>query len=381
MTQFNQEEVFSYVDELEMMARPKNGLSAAELGIEFESLEEKKSVLQSELDELNAIPEEVYLETQSKLQEQSYSVTLRKEITAKKSALKVNEKKLNELKAEEEIAHNKLEQAKNILSTSETKLSVLEERKATTNDESVKAQLESSINDTKEEINKKKLEVEEKNSTYLSIQEQIISLVNEIDTIKEEIESKQTNINDIEEKLTDDTNYINQRKKSDDDTKKVALQTEIAELESRMVEILSDPAILADKAKKAIIDGDITSAMSKIRELVNIASAIPYMNETNKESLSEERLRAESDRDAFLEKIKGKNYEIKNNSLLDNRIAYLDKRIELLIAEKEQKKEEISKLDQDSKYGISIELDAVNEAIDAIKVEINKYEELINAEG
>lgn len=377
MTQINQEEVFSLVDELRMMASPKNGLSAAELGIEFESAEERKALLQSELDELNSIPAEIYLETQTQLQEKSYSVTLKREIATKKTALKAKEKELKELKNKEEIAHQNLKQAENLLSTSETKLSVLEERKAKTNDESVKAQMESSISTTNEDIVSKKSEVESKTAEYNEIQERILSLVTEIDEIKTDISNKQANVDEIEEKLSDDTKYINERKKSDDNSKIESLKTEIANLESRIVEILSDPAILADKAKKAIIEGDVTSAMIKIRELVNIASSMPYMNVTNKDSLSDERLRAESERDIFLEQIKGKSYEVKNNSLLESRISYLQKKISLLIEEKSVIQAEIGKLDRDEKYGLNLEIQAANNTIMDTKDEIAQYEELL----
>lgn len=155
-------------------------------------------------------------------------------------------------------------------------------------------------------------------------------------------------------------------------------------MEKRKNEILSDPVYIGQEAKELLIEDDRTGAMAKIKELMRLIKALPYMDidtSTDAERVLKEALEsAIIERDEFASLIENKQYNGNDTGIIIERQKYLEEQKQKLEKELENVQNEIKTIDTLSIQRINSLLSAAMIVQETLKKEMEEYDRVINEE-
>ena len=182
---------------------------------------------------------------------------------------------------------------------------------------------------------------------------------------------------EIEDNLGNPNAYIDEDLKSHDEERLNSLNESLVSLQKRRLEYLTDPNMIGMDAKELIANNDFTEALKKIKELVTIVKAKPFMDITNKQILDEELEKKEAERTELANYIDSKNYAGMSSNVAQKRIEYLNKELEKEKALILQYQEENKKIEQEIGADLSPLIGGLEEEIRNISSEIEDYQTLL----
>jgi len=367
-------EVFNNIDTLIEMA----GASAKnmdEINTELITLKRQIRNKTNEIEDFKSILTDArYFNASNELVDKNIEISLKNKIARLKRKIKEVDNNSKILSSNEEALHEEIKNLKKKLARNEKYVNVLEV-KASTNSENVyyKRMLDtekSNVRELNEVLNNKNIE-------YDSILKEL-ELNNQA---KREFEAKLSNeearLDDILDNLSNPNTYIDEELKRNDEEKLASLETKLEKLEKRELELVTDASVIGGEAKELIAINDTEGAIEKIKELVTIVKAKPYMDINNPAILDEELEKKEALRIELAGLIDSKNYEGVNSDTIKGRIEYLNSEIEKNNELVAKLKNEISDIDEAISNVIGKKIsDLETEIINGEKV-VQDYKDLL----
>lgn len=330
MNTVDKNKVVHYIDLLVKMSGEKETITTLE--IERKGIEEELKQAHDSYDALRSImsPERYYNANEDIVNNAIESSLIRRnnalelEIKSKKELLESKTKELDSLSKELLQNADNITRSNKCISTLSNRLSgniKLDEKTV----EHYNGLIEKSENNLATLTDKE-------NSLNVNIDQ----LNNEIDRINREIENYEINISKNNEFLkinnSKSNNNSNEVLKTRDEKEAKVLEERINDLEIKKLNILNNPVLIAERAKKALLeDDDVTLTMTYIRKLAEVVSKNDFMDINYDESF-EDRIKdilekAETERNNFAKELDGKNYDSEAIDFDVQRKEYLEKRM------------------------------------------------------
>lgn len=359
-------EIFNNIDLLVKMSGSLNNID--DISTELISLKKEISDKKSEIDDLKSLMlDSRYFNASLELVDKNIEISLKNKIKGLNKKVKNLENTIEDIKSSENSMHTEIEKLKSKLEKNEDYVEVLRKKAQNKENKYYKKLLDKEKKNV-ELLNK---ELEKKNKRYLEILKELELNNQAYIELTEELEDKNNRLEDILNSLNNPNSYIDLDLKNSDEDKLKALNNELTALEKKKVEYLTDAIMVGADAKELILDDDITEALNKIKELVTIVKAKPFMDITSLSVLDEELEKKESQRTELANLIDNKNYEELESSAVKNRISYIEE--EILECDKsiDSYRMKIEKIDKFIN-------DKLGNVVSLLEEEVLKKEELIN---
>lgn len=378
-----QSDILKKIDVLVEMAG--SSLNIDTLQAELNEIEKESSRLKEELALLtNNGTEEKYFKASEKQVDENIKVSLEAKIKKQEKSLQSLSNQIHEVTLEESEAHDMIEALKREIQSCKDYITVLNERIPTILDATSLDNYKNILIEENDKLEKLISSLNDKENGYAKILEKL----NYLNLAREEIEAK---LDSYKERLTETkASLVNPSAYIDEDLKRIdseridSIKAKLLDLDKRRLEIITDPVMIALDAKELIIDDDRTSALSKVKELVTLVKAKPYMDIPSGSELNsilqEELENASNKRDEFAALIDSKDYSGVDVSVITSRIDYLNNEIANLENKINSLKEEVKSIDAND-FAMLIEKlkESVNVSYD-MEQSIHEYEEIINNE-
>ncbi len=358
--------------------------SADTLKAELKEVENEISELKEELVSLRDAREDKYFKISEKQVDENIKVSLEAKIKKIEGSIKKLQKEIDAASEEEETSHNGILKLKEELSLSNEYISELDKRLSTILDASTKEYYENVLNSENDKI--KSLEEELKNTEKQEDKnlEKLSSLNETMEQLSQELADAKTRLEETKASLENQNSYVDEELKEQDDKKMQELQKNISNLERRRLEIITDPAIIANDAKEFIINDEKSNALLKLQELVTIVKSKPYMDIPSSNELTamlqEEEETATTARDEFASLIDTKDYSSGDTEVIEERIAYLNSEIKDLEEKIKAAKEEIQYIDTNKFKDLAAHLDHTIATYEQLESELGEYKVIIETE-
>ena len=350
--------------------------SADTLKAELKEVENEISELKEELVSLRDAREDKYFKISEKQVDENIKVSLEAKIKKIEGSIKKLQKEIDAASEEEETSHNGILKLKEELSLSDEYIRELDKRLTTILDASTKDYYENVLNSENEKI--KSLEEELKNTEKQEDKnlEKLSRLNETMEQLKQELADAKNRLEETKASLENQNSYMDEELKEQDDKKIQNLQKNISNLERRRLEIITDPAIIANDAKEFIINDEKSNALLKLQELVTIVKSKPYMDIPSSNELTamlqEEEETATTARDEFASLIDTKNYSSGDTEVIEERIAYLNNAIKDL--------EEKQYIDNSKFKDLTAHLEHTIATYEQLESELKEYKVIIETE-
>lgn len=336
-------EVFNNIDTLIEMA----GASAKnmdEVNAELITLKRQIRNKTNEIEDFKSILSDArYFNASDELVDKNIEISLKNKIARLKRKIKEIDSNGNTLNSNEESLHEEINSLKKKLNKNEKYVQVLEVKASNNSDNSYYINM---LETEKNNVLELRSVLDNKNKEY----EDILKELELNNQAKKELEVKLSNeevrLSDILDNLSNPNAYIDEELKKNDEEKLATLEKDLVALEKRELELVTDASVIGADAKELIAINDIEGAILKIKELVTIVKAKPYMDINNVEILDEELEKKESLRIELAGLIDSKNYEGINSDTIKERINYLNTEIENNNETLAKIKNEISDIDE-----------------------------------
>ena len=361
-------DIFSNIDLLIEMA----GSSLNTLDIEGELKDINKEIQdkKAQIEDLKGMMNDTrYFNASSELVDKNIEVSLKSKINRK---IKDIQLRLNDVQKEEAKIHD------DILTLIER---IEKNKEYNTLLESKSGQLDSAYQSIVEQENKAlqdlEQELEKKNKRYQEVLRELEVHEQALKELTDKKNSDSTRLKEIEDNLANPNAYIDEDLKSHDEERLNSLNEALESLQKRRLEYLTDPNMIGIDAKELIANNDFTEALKKIKELVTIVKAKPFMDITNKQVLDEELEKKEAERVELANYIDSKNYAGMSSNVVQKRIDYLNKELEKEKALIAQYQEENKNIEQEIGADLSPLIGGLEEEIRNISLEIEDYQTLL----
>ncbi len=375
-----QADILKKIDVLVDMAG--SSVSVDTLQAELNEIEKESDKLNRELSLLTSDAINVkYFKASEKQVDENIKVSLESKIRKQEATLDELQEEIDSVSIEEAKLHDSINVIKEKISSSNEYIVALSERIATISDATSLERYKNTL-----EIENKRLEdlnllLNKKEEEYSIVLEKL----NYLDLARKEIyaklESDKEQLVETKASLVNPTSYVDEDLKKIDEGRIDEITKHILELDKRRIEIITDPAMIAEEAKKLIDVNDFINALSKIKELVTIVKEKPYMNILSQKELDsmlpEEFENASNIRDEFAALIDSKDYNITDSSVILERIEYLKKQIAYFEEKIRKAQEEISSLDTNDFVILNEKLLETIKVSEKLELSIQDYEEII----
>ncbi len=318
-------EVFKNIDLLVDMA--DSPLNIEDINLELISLRRQIKNKQAEIDDLkNIMTDHRYFNASNELVDKNIEISLKNKINNLNRQIKELNGIIEDLKKQESKLHDYIVSLKEKLDKNEQYVETLRGKanSAKANNYYV-GLLEKEEND----VLLLTTELKEKEARHNVLLKELENSNNVYEDLNKKLDNERNRLNDVVENLANPNAYIDTELKSLDEEKLAHLSKEIEALEKRKVELLTDPNMVGTDAKELIASNDIFEAINKIRELVGIVKSKPYMDISSPSILEEELEKKEAIRSELANLIDNKNYEEIDTNLVEKRLAYLKKEIDV----------------------------------------------------
>lgn len=368
-------EVFDNIDLLIKMAN--SPLNIDEINTELISLKKSIRKKREEIEDLKSMMDDTrYFNASNELVDKNIEISLKNNLKRLNRKIKEIEETLENKKNEESNLFNNIKTLQQKLSDNEKYLQLLDQKVKDSNNKEYYRNLKN-----KEEENIKYLENElklkEKNH------EEVLKEVELTSQGLKENEAKYNSDNDklkdILDNLKNPNAYIDLDLKSEDEKKLKGLEEELDTLEKRKIFLLTDANMIGSDAKELIAENDISSALTKIKELVTIVKSIPYMNINNKAILDEELEKKEMEREELSTLIDNKKYDKVDSDTLANRISHINKLLDKNSEKKDSYNNKINEIDEYINTTLGSTITSIEKEINDLTDTINEYYEFLKS--
>ena len=364
-------DIFNNIDLLIEMA----GSTLNTLDIEGELRDINKEIQdkKGQIEDLKGMMNDTrYFNASSELVDKNIEVSLKSKISRLNRKIKDIQLKLNDVKKEEAKTHDDVIALKDRIEKNKEYISLLESKSGKLDSayQSIVEQENMAMESLKQELAKKDKRYQEV-LRELEVHEQALK------ELSDKKNSDSARLREIEDNLGNPNAYIDEDLKSHDEERLNSLNESLVSLQKRRLEYLTDPNMIGKDAKELIVNNDFTEALKKIKELVTIVKAKPFMDITNKQILDEELEKKEAERTELANYIDSKNYAGMSSNVAQKRIEYLNKELEKEKALILQYQEENKKIEQEIGADLSPLIGGLEEEIRNISSEIEDYQTLL----
>ena len=364
-------DIFNNIDLLIEMA----GSTLNTLDIEGELRDINKEIQdkKGQIEDLKGMMNDTrYFNASSELVDKNIEVSLKSKISRLNRKIKDIQLKLNDVKKEEAKTHDDVLALKDRIEKNKEYISLLESKSGKLDSayQSIVEQENMAMESLEQELAKKDKRYQEV-LRELEVHEQALK------ELSDKKNSDSARLREIEDNLGNPNAYIDEDLKSHDEERLNSLNESLVSLQKRRLEYLTDPNMIGMDAKELIANNDFTEALKKIKELVTIVKAKPFMDITNKQILDEELEKKEAERTELANYIDSKNYAGMSSNVAQKRIEYLNKELEKEKALILQYQEENKKIEQEIGADLSPLIGGLEEEIRNISSEIEDYQTLL----
>ncbi len=315
--------IFNNIDTLIDMAT----LSKSKEEINAELIE-VNSLIESKKKEIEAkkqdIAEEDYVNTSLELVDKNIEVSLEQKVAKLNRQLKELENKNIELKENEDSLNKEIRALEENSEDNQEYLKLLGDRVSTSKD------LTSLIKSEEDHAKHQATILKNKKKEY----EQVLKELELNFQAKEELEAKleeyTKRLSDIKSNLKNPNTYINKEQKEKDEQSLEELNQSLEELEKRKLILLCDASIIGMDAKELVLKKNYKEAQAKIKELLTIVKAKPFMDIKDNKTLETTLEKKENERRELVTLMANKNYELSLNTSFQIRLDYLQEEITAL---------------------------------------------------
>ena len=364
-------DIFNNIDLLIEMA----GSTLNTLDIEGELRDINKEIQdkKGQIEDLKGMMNDTrYFNASSELVDKNIEVSLKSKISRLNRKIKDIQLKLNDVKKEEAKTHDDVIALKDRIEKNKEYISLLESKSGKLDSayQSIVEQENMAMESLEQELAKKDKRYQEV-LRELEVHEQALK------ELSDKKNSDSARLREIEDNLGNPNAYIDEDLKSHGEERVNSLNESLVSLQKRRLEYLTDPGMIGMDAKELIANNDFTEALKKIKELVTIVKAKPFMDITNKQILDEELEKKEAERTELANYIDSKNYAGMSSNVAQKRIEYLNKELEKEKALILQYQEENKKIEQEIGADLSPLIGGLEEEIRNISSEIEDYQTLL----
>ncbi len=340
-----QKDLISKIDLLVEMSGTTNSFET--LNEELILIEKKIENQKSKIDILKKnVANNDYVKASDRIIDENIKLGLENRIKAYEEELESKKMQISQLLKDEDTKHGIVIEAENELNILTEFLNSLDMKLKSTikgNKENY-AFYQKLINKTHEDIDKQNEFLKKIKKEYQNICNELDQLNREREKIEEQLVKEKERLNEIVGCLANPNSYVNKNAKMNDEKAIDKMTDELEDMEHRRLEIITDPAFIAQEIKKFLREEDFTAALDKINELVTIVLTKSYMDVDNSE-LDDLLEKATAKRDAFATEMESKDYLDNSFSICEMRLDYLKKRKQEISDEINDLKKKIESID------------------------------------
>ncbi len=353
----------------------------------YEPLKEELNVLESEItsqkNEISRLQKSMernkYLNSSDRIIDENIKIGLENKLDGYEKSLNEILSEIEKVSQEEEEYHQMILELENEIETSKRFLDSLELKIKTigSKDKSVYTFYEGLIDSTTKEIKANETRLHVKRKAYEQIANRLQSYGESRFDLEEKMQKDSLKLEETKAFLEAPDTYVDVAAKKRDEQTLEEFEENLEKLEKRRLEIITDPAYIGHDAIDLLISDDRTSALAKVKELVTIVNAKPYMD-FRYEELDEILEDAKERRDEFSNTIDTKKYDGSDATFLESRMQYLERQIEAKEKEKEELNNKIRKMDIDEVQELMQLITNAKEMKEKLKVEIDEYKKVMD---
>jgi len=363
--------------------------------LNIDTLKAEKKVIEEETEELKETlislreskEEEKYFRASEKQVDENIKVSLEAKIKKQEKSIKKLQKQIDAAVLEENNLHASISRLKEDIRLSKEYIQVLTDRIGTVGDKSTREYYENLLQEENQKLEgliASLGKAEEDYSGTGGALERLSYLNLAMEEMNSKLDGEKVKLAETKSNLVNPTSYIDEDLKERDATQISEIQKKLNELETRKLEIITDPTMIASEAKEAVITDDKASALAKLQELVTIVRAKPYMDIPSSNDftamLSAEEEAAIEARDEFASLIDSKNYLDGDSETIERRIDYLNLEIAALEEKIRISNEEIKNIDSAEFLELTTRLAETEETANQLIKELAEYKIIIETE-
>ena len=326
-----------------------------------------------------------YFKISEKQVDENIKVSLEAKIKKQEKAIKKLQKEIDSVLDDEANLHNKIVKVKDEIHLSNEYMDTIHNRLVSIIELSTKEYYETVLKEEEEKAKNLNIHLEELEKKDRDALDSLNYLNQAMEEMNQKLEDEKSRLAETKNNLGSQNSYIDEELKDQDDKRMQELQRRISTLETRRLEIITDPAMIASEAKEFIMRDDRANALSKIQELVTIVRSKPYMDIPSSNELTamlqEEEEAATNARDEFASLIDTKNYSSGDTEVIEERIKYLNSEISLLENKIKNAKEEITNIDNVQFKELTMHLQNTMEVYSQLQDELAEYKIIIETEN
>ncbi len=352
----------------------------------YESLKEELDVLEKEIEAQKSkisrlkksMSDSKYMNASDRIIDENIKIGLENKIESYEKDLSDVLAEIESVSQEEEDFHQMVLDLENEINTSKHFLESLELKIKTigSKDKSVYSFYEDLIDTTTKEIKSNDTRLQVKTKAYEQVKKRLESYGQKRFELEEKITKNKAKLEDTIAMLEDSESYVDTKAK-DRDTKTLEdYEAELEHDEKRRLEIITDPAYIGHEAIALLMEEDSTGCLDKVKELVTLVLAKPYMD-FRYEELDEILENAIQKRDEFANAIDGKKYDGNDNKVVTDRIEYLYELVESRKNEKEALEKKIREMDVSEVQKLMSKISDAKILRDTLKVDIEEYKKVM----
>ena len=369
------EKVFMLIDEL--VAMSESNYSPEGLSLELSEIEKKISNTKKSIKKFeSSMDDSKYFNISLQMMDRNIEVTLNKKIKEIKNSIEELDAHITESSNNEKKVKEQLEKVEKNIEEYEKLLSILNSKLETIKNKDTKKVYKDIIDNTTNSLNK---HIDQKDSLTLE-NEELEKSLEMLKTSKQELEEKmqqeKEKLANTKHDLANEKNYYNYNLKKEDEEYLDSLKEGLEKLENEKLAILTDPANLANEAKKLITDNKSADAISKIKELVSVIEDSSPIKESDTKKLNELKEQALADLENKKNEIAEKDYKTDENNVLESRVADINSIIENLEKNSANLKETILEIDTKSVVSLKLEIEETQESKETVEKSLEELEEL-----
>ena len=369
------EKIFILLDELVSMSNSQ--FTTESLELELADVNKKITRINNTIKKFeSSINDSKYFDISSQMMDKNVEINLKKRIASTQDALEEIEVHLQDALAKEKENHVSLDKTQSTIADYEKLVKILKQKQNILKNEDAKNIYEDLIAET---TNKLHLLEDDKDQALLcksEIEKELDLLSTSKQELIEKLEEEKQKLTDTQKELANEKNYYDYEAKRMDEDYLSELNEKLSNYEHQKLQLLTDPANLAIEAKKIIIEGSVTEAISKIKELVSVIEEIPDIKEKNVNKLQTKRDELRAEIENKKNDIGNKEYKTKENTCLESRIDYLTDFVNELKNRSMSIKTMIDDIDNKSVIELKLEITASEENKKDIMENIEQLEEL-----
>ncbi len=352
----------------------------------YDSLQEEYNVLKKDIEILKnkiarvkkSMLDKKYINASDRIIDENIKIGLENKIATYEQSLNDILNELEDVSKEEEDYHKIINDLEKEIATSKSFLEALELKLKTigSKDKSVYSFYEDLIDTTTKEIKENEEKLQTKKNVYEQIEARLASFGENRYILEEKMKKDKNKLEETEETLNNPDSYIDYKMKTKDEENLESLNKELEAMERRKLEIITDPSFIGHDAEELLMEDDRTSALDKIKELITIVNSKPYMD-YKYEELDEILEEAITKRDEFASAMEGKKYDGTDNNIVENRMEFLSKKIEMKKQEKETLQQKIRNMDTTMVQELMTSIASTKEYREHLKTDIEEYKKVM----